>query len=174
MLKLGSQEYAFALDAAAPKAKRPDAKQTAAKAAGGAGGQARSGVGRRRSRASKPAIPLKDVSYNRLYFDFNRNGDLTDDKVVELPAEPKQSASIAAAMSYLRFEFPRTDVTIDVDGAKLDYSFYLKGYAYASANYCTVLISVSSAICREGDITLEGKRHHLVCWTTTATGVSTT
>ena len=65
-------------------------------------------------------------------------------------------------MSYARFEFPRIDVTIDVEGTKLDYSFHLEGYANASSNYCNVMVSVSSAVCREGDITLEGKRHHVV------------
>ena len=74
----------------------------------------------------------------------------------------------------MRFEFPRIDVTIDVEGTKLDYSFYLEGYAYSSANSCNVMVSVSSAICREGDITLEGKRHHSSCSTITAMGVSTT
>ena len=68
----------------------------------------------------------------------------------------------SAAMNYVRFEFPRTDVTIDVEGTPVDYSFSLEGYAYSSADSCSVGVSVSSAICREGDITLEGKRHHVV------------
>ena len=65
-------------------------------------------------------------------------------------------------MSYARFEFPRIDLTIDVEGTKLDYSFHLDGYANSSANSCNVMVSVNSAVCREGDITLEGKRHHVV------------
>ena len=113
--------------------------------------------------ADQAGQPLKDFSYNRLYFDFNHNGDLTDDKVIEvLPDSKPVPAAMSPAMSYTRFEFPRIDVTIDVDGAKLDYSFHLEGYAYSSANYCGVMVSVSSAVCREGDITLEGKRHHIV------------
>ena len=65
-------------------------------------------------------------------------------------------------MIYQRFEFPRIDLTIDVDGSKIDYSLFLQGYANGSAKNCTVMVSVSSAVCREGDITLEGKRHHVV------------
>ena len=64
-------------------------------------------------------------------------------------------------MSYRRFEFPRIDVAIDVEGTRLDYSFYLKDMR----TLCRELpgpISVTSAVCREGDITLEGKRHHIV------------
>jgi hypothetical protein len=174
VLKLGSQEYAFALDAAAPapkpKAKKPDAKETAAKAAtepedvelfSSLANLLRSLSGE--APAAKPAIPLKAVSYNRLYFDFNHNGDLTDDKVVELSADSGPGLPISpAGGSFLQFEFPRTDVTIDVAGTKLDYSFYLEGYVQTASNFCMASIRVSSAICREGDITLEGKRHHLV------------
>lgn len=175
VLKLGSQEFGFALDAAAPapdakakkpdaKAKKPDARKTVAKPAteppedieafspldkllGALAGE----------EPAKPAVPVKVLSYNRLYFDFNHNGDLTDDKVVEL--SPNR---IGYPPQYQRFEFPRIDVTIDVEGTKLDYSFYLEGYAYSSPGDCNVSIQVSSAVCREGDITLKGKRHHLV------------
>ncbi len=139
VLKLGSQEYAFALDVAAaapaPEVKKPDAKQTAAKAAAepAANADALSSLGKLlglfsgEEPAAKPAIPVKDLSYNRLYFDFNHNGDLTDDKVVEVSADSSRFAPISSpGTSYLRFEFPRTDVTIDVEGTKLDYSFTWK------------------------------------------------
>jgi hypothetical protein len=175
VVKLGSQEYAFALDVAAPapapEAKKPDAKQTAAKSAKepAANADALASLGNLlglftgEAPAAKPAIPVKAFSYNRLYFDFNHNGDLTDDKVVEVSTDSSRFAPISSAgTSYLHFEFPRTDVTIGVEGTKLDYSFYLEGYAYSSSSFGQVSISVSSAVCREGDITLEGKRHHLV------------
>ncbi|MGA2255929.1 MAG: hypothetical protein ABSG53_14885, partial [Thermoguttaceae bacterium] len=126
VVKLGSQEYAFALDVAPPKAKQPDAKQSTAKAKTEPGGATTTEKPSANEKpVTKPAL-LKDFSYNRLYFDFNRNGDLTDDKVVEAAADSNRFAPIvSAAMSYLRFEFPRIDVTIDVEGTKLDYSFYL-------------------------------------------------
>jgi hypothetical protein len=170
VLKLGSQQYAFALDTAAPapEAKKPETKKAAAKAttAQAANTEAFSALGKLLGllgggESSEPAslFPLQGVSYNRLYFDFNHNGDLTDDKVVEASSDRDVKQFPA---QYVRFEFPRTDVTIDVEGTKLAYAFDLEGYAYASSNACSVSIRVSSAICREGDITLEGKRHHLV------------
>ena len=175
VVKLGSQEFAFALDVVAPKAapeaKKPESKPISAKGTPSpeAAGEALLSLGKLFGLVSdeqptaKPAIPVKEFSYNRLYFDANHNGDLTDDKVVELSAEANLAAELAPVIqSFLRFEFPRVDVTIDVEGTKLDYSFYLEGYAYSMASACQVSISINSAVCREGDITLEGKRHHLV------------
>jgi hypothetical protein len=113
--------------------------------------------------AAKPAISIKAYSYNRLYFDFNHNGDLTDDKVVELSADSNRiSPTMPGGMSYASFEFPRIDLTIDVEGTKLAHSFYIQGHVYLSPTFGNVQVSVSSAIRREGDITLEGKPHHLV------------
>ena len=175
VVKLGSQEFAFALDRVAPTpapaAKKPESKPISAKGTPSpeAAGEALLSLGKLfgvysdEQPAAKPAIPVKEFSYNRLYFDANHNGDLTDDKVVELSANANPAAELVPIVqSYLNFEFPRVDVTIDVEGTKLDYSFYLQGYAYSMASACQVSISVNSAVCREGDITLAGKRHHLV------------
>ncbi|MGO9110250.1 MAG: hypothetical protein ACLP9L_13580 [Thermoguttaceae bacterium] len=170
VVKLGSQEFAFALDVAAAKEKQAVAKQATEKGATepaeATTGKATTGE-KPSANSEKPAAKptsVKSFSYNRLYFDFNHNGDLTDDKVVEITADSKQLSSVllSAAMSYERFKFPRIDVTINVEGTKLDYSLYLEGYAYASSNSCNVMVSANSAVCREGDITLEGKRHHVV------------
>ena len=81
-----------------PKAKKPDAKGTTAKAeaavvieettaedADEATDKPEREVVGEKPRA-KP-VPVKDLCYNRLYFDFNHNGDLTDDKVVERSAD---------------------------------------------------------------------------------------
>ena len=169
VVKLGSQEYAFALDVASPpdakakksdaKTKSPDAKGTAVKDTAEPAATTDVSATTGKPRAKLP--PIKDFAYNRLYFDFNRNGDLTDDKVVEAPANSPGFPQVVA-MSYARFEFPRVDVTIDVEGTKLDYSFHLEGYANGSSDYCNVMVQVSAAVCREGDITLEGKKHHIV------------
>ncbi len=87
--KLGSQEYAFALDAVPPKPdpKKAKPKEEKSKAAPQApkhksllSEMAESLFGTSDSEESEQ--PQIDV-YNRLYFDFNHNGDLTDDKVVE-------------------------------------------------------------------------------------------
>ena len=163
VVKFGSQEYAFAMDVV-PDAKKPDSKETTGKSVSNVATEP----------AAKPAPPggkkprakpvsLESFSYNRLYFDFNHNGDLTDDKVVEIPADSlRSSRTFPAEMAYASFQFPRIDVTLDLEGTKLDYSFDLGGYAYSSSDHCQVMVSVTSAVCREGDISLEGKRHHIV------------
>jgi hypothetical protein len=171
VIKFGTQEYAFALDAVPetkPEAKKPEAQESrtaaivrlaisseastpATKAGGASTGE---------KPRPKPA-PLKDFAYNRLYFDFNHNGDLSDDKVLETSADAKPTAPIFSS-GMRRFNFPRIDVAISVDGIKVDHSFYLEGYAYSSPSFCNVYISVNSAVCREGNITLNGKQHHIV------------
>jgi len=175
VVKFGTQEFAFALDAVPPPdAKKPEGKTTPEKTATKTpslvaaisaaiveaavpGGTATAG-----SPLANPAL-TKDFAYNRLYFDSNRNGDLTDDKLIEITADSRRAAmSMPAGMAYRPFEFPCIDLTIDVDGTKIDHSFFINGYANSSANNCTVMVSFSSATCREGDITLDGKQHHLV------------
>ncbi len=176
VVKFGGQEYAFALDAVPDaKAKKPDTKQATAKAGTVVFDVVAADESEAKPAATQPPpklvekppakpAPLKDFAYNRLYFDFNHNGDLTDDKVIESPLDANRYPVFTSGpgMSYARFDFPRIDLTLDVDGTKLDYSFHLDGYANSSANFCNVGVSVTSAVCREGDITLEGKRHHIV------------
>jgi hypothetical protein len=182
VVKLGTEEFAFALDAVPP----PDAKKLEKKAAEKTGEKTAEKPAKKTSSlvaaiagaiveattpggaataANPPPDPalIKDFAYNRLYFDFNHNGDLTDDKVVEITADSRRAVvAMSPGMTYRNFDFPRIDLTISVDGTKVEHSFYVNGYAYASANNCSVMVSFSSAICREGDITLEGKQHHLV------------
>lgn len=88
------------------------------------------------------------VQYTHLYFDSNGNGDLTDDPVVE--ADRKSSS-----YSY----FPRVDVTIDVDGTKVDYAFYMRTYASSSGYGYAYLYG---AAYREGEITLNGEKKRIV------------
>ena len=164
VVKFGTQDYAFALDTAPPKAKQPDKKELSGqdkeKTAAGTK-PAKKDKGKKADEAAPPS--LADFAYSRLYFDANHNGDLTDDKVIELPADSGALPGIFANNgSYGNFNFPRTDITLDVGGTKVDYSFSLDGYVYSGGTNCYVRISFTSAICREGDITLDGKRHHIV------------
>ena len=69
--------------------------------------------------------------YDRLYFDLNRNGDLTDDKPIE--ARPRGLFSGGSA------EFPRVDLTLDVEGTKLDYSFFVTAYSPRYQGFCLCL-----------------------------------
>ncbi|MGD0384232.1 MAG: hypothetical protein ABSA77_11965, partial [Thermoguttaceae bacterium] len=145
--KFGTQEFAFALDTMLPESEKKkaesedkdskskddnaktddkDAKSKPAKSLAGSLLQALSG-----SDQVEPVKPPKAVGFNRLYFDVNHNGDLTDDKVIEAETMP----GINYGGSYARFQFPRVDVTIDVDGTPVDYAFSLSGYVNTSQEY---------------------------------------
>ncbi len=97
--KFGTQEYAFALDTVLPESEKKtdtedknskpkddeaksgdkETKSQPAKSLAGTLLQALSGS----DQEVEPAKPPKAVGFNRLYFDANHNGDLTDDKVIE-------------------------------------------------------------------------------------------
>jgi hypothetical protein len=168
--KLGSQEFAFALDAVPPKSETQEAKREKEKAKSPAKeAKTDSAIAKLKEKLSKAASPpapmsLKALRYNRLYFDFNRNGDLTDDKVVVGTAETSLYTAGAEVRSFVQIQFPRVDVTIDVGGTKLDYSFVLTGYGNTntSSDFAYAQVSLNGAVRREGDITLSGKKHHVV------------
>ena len=101
---------------------------------------------------------IKAVGFNRLYFDVNHNGDLTDDKVIEAEPQPGRGLPV----NYRQFEFPRVDLTIDVDGTPVDYAFFLRGYVNASRDFSYAGVQINAAAYREGDITLDGKTRHVV------------
>ena len=169
--KLGSQEFAFALDAVSStpaKAEKPDGKKATGEqqkpncdsAVANLADQLVKATGAAEKPAEKPA--LSAISYNRLYFDFNHNGDLTDDKVVKAEGDVGSRVMSVGGQSYCQFQFPRVDVTIDVEGTKLDYSFFLRGNSVASPGLTYASISLNAAAYREGEITLEGKKRHVV------------
>jgi hypothetical protein len=172
--KFGTQEYAFALDTMLPdsekkkeaenkdsKSKEGDdksddkgAKSQSSKSLAGTLLQALSGS----DQDVEPAKPPKAVPFNRLYFDANHNGDLTDEKVIETEAMP----GVVFAGSYAQFRFPRIDLTLDADGTPVDYSFFLTGYVNAQREFSYAIVQINSAAYREGDITLDGKKRHVV------------
>lgn len=105
------------------------------------------------------AQDAKSGGYGRLYFDFNHNGDLTDDKPVDaLPAR----GTARGSSSYRFSSFPRVDVTLTLDGEKLDYSFFLTAYSMVTAKTGYASASLNAAAYREGDISLGGKTRHVV------------
>lgn len=170
--KFGSQEFAFALDFVDPKAEKDAAadkaddkatdKKKDAKAAE-KDAKAESPLGALGEAIAKEvaeeATPPKMAGYNRLYFDFNRNGDLTDDKVLEGEIKP---FNVTGREFYAQLQFPRVDVTIDVGGTPLDYSFFVSGYVNVSKSFAYTQVQINSAVYREGDITLDGKQRHIV------------
>ncbi|MGA2797911.1 MAG: hypothetical protein ABSE63_10050 [Thermoguttaceae bacterium] len=168
--KFGTQEFAFVLDEAIPESEKKakseekdsksetndaktDAKSQPPKSLAGTLLQALTGADQ-----VDAAKQLKVVRFNRLYFDANHNGDLTDDKVIEADA----MSILGLPANYSRFQFPRVDVTIDVDGTPVDYAFFLTGYVNVSPDFSYASVHINSAAYREGDITLDGKTRHVV------------
>lgn len=135
--KLGTQQFGFVLDAV------PDEKKN--------------GETKPKAKSKLPELRI----YNRLYFDLNHNGDLTDDQVVKAN-ENKGRIYTSSSYSYGQYSFPRVDVTVDADGTKVDYAFLFSGYAQAQENYQYATASLNSAAYREGEITLGGKKRRVL------------
>jgi hypothetical protein len=98
--------------------------------------------------ASSPAVP----GYDRLYFDLNGNGDLTDDRVIAGVISGTPQVNTAA--------FPRVDLPIEVDGSRQDYSFFFKSLCSSVGGYASA--SLTPAVYREGKLQLGGKKCHVV------------
>lgn len=111
----------------------------------------------------------KSNDYDRLYFDLNGNGDLTDDKPIDKPTV-KQTETPPGVWSWLfsprpsrvESEFPRVDLAIDVDGKKFDYSFFfeVRGWGRGANQY--VWASLKPAVYRQGMLTLGKKKWRIV------------
>jgi hypothetical protein len=99
---------------------------------------------------------LKRKGYNILYFDSNRNGDLTDDGMRK--AEANNGSAVGPSMR----EFARVDITILSKGKDLDYALFICAMALevpGNPNY--TIVSISPAICRTASITLDGRPHRI-------------
>ena len=101
----------------------------------------------------------KSKGYDRLYFDLNGSGDLTDDKPIDAVAD--RSPRAVGQPGYTYHQFPRADLSIPVEGKRLEYSFRFSANSYASANYRSVSAYLLAAAYRVGEITLEGEKHNV-------------
>ena len=153
VVKFGSHEYAFVLDVVPPPPAKEDSKET--KPSNDAD----------EAKDAKPPAP-KATAYNRLYFDFNHNGDLTDDKVIEVNMWQSMATTYnqdgTPKEIMVRYDVPGLDLKIDAGGTPLDYSFTLAGQAQVSLEATKMRLWFHAAVYREGEITLEGKKHHVV------------
>lgn len=153
VVKLGSQHFGFAFDTSK---KASDEEESEGRDEDG-----QAGTGAKNSRDA--AIPsgagsrvMDVVAYDRLYFDLNRNGDLTDDEVIESEGEPRK------ASSYAHCSFPVVDLTIEVDGKTSEYAFRMSVYARGSSRYSYANASLSAAAYREGEMEIDGKTYRVV------------
>jgi hypothetical protein len=161
--RLGSQEFAFVLDGPPPaKETKPDVKEDKKKEGEKAKPESPTGkLAEKITKAPGKKATAGAIRYNRLYFDLNHNGDLTDDKPINVPAEDSPR-EFGGGRSHASFRFPQIDLTIDVDGTKVDYAFIMNGNSMSQPNFSYVSLSLNAAAYRAGDITLAGKKHHVV------------
>jgi hypothetical protein len=96
----------------------------------------------------------KTRGYDRLYFDLNHNGDLTDDKPID-GSSRQMSADFALA------SFPRIDLKLEAGGTKFDYAFLMRVYCNSSKQFCYASASLNAAAYREGQITIAGKKRQV-------------
>jgi hypothetical protein len=100
----------------------------------------------------------KAMGYNKLYFDLNHNGDLTDDTPIttkDVYAPPKSGDS--------QSQFPRVDLRLDGQGQSAEYSFLLSVQCHGTgAEQFVAMAMLAAAAVREGYITQHGKKIHLV------------
>ena len=102
----------------------------------------------------------KSKAYDRLYFDLTHNGDLTNDKVIEAVKTPGLGLFFGGGSR--ESVFPRVDLTINVDGTKTDYSFFLRAESWSLPGRERVaVVLLTAAAYRVGEITLDGKKHRI-------------
>ncbi|OHB76406.1 MAG: hypothetical protein A2W31_09655 [Planctomycetes bacterium RBG_16_64_10] len=160
VIKLGSQHFGYVLDSSVKGADEEVEKKETEEADTRQEGGLLLQLGRMlfgSKKGPKDKKSFQAVPYDRLYFDRNHNGDLTDEEVVKARSTDSDSTH-----NYFATSFPRIDVPIEVDSTQLDYAFTLRVTAYGSGNHAYLSGSVNSATYREGEITLGDKKHRLV------------
>jgi hypothetical protein len=101
----------------------------------------------------------KSGGYQRLYFDRKHQGDLAAEQPIDangLKGEKDSDGPTNVA------QFPRVDLVVNADGAAVDYSFYFQVFWQDAGPFKYASASLTSAAYREGDITLDGKKHRLI------------
>jgi len=105
---------------------------------------------------------LKSKGYDLLHFDLNHNGDLTDDKVVK--ATPLSGSRRSRGTP--QRTFPCVEVTVNAEGTKVDYAFYIRTrtHRYGSGQGEAINASayLQSVAYRDGQVVLDGKRHRII------------
>lgn len=107
---------------------------------------------------------LDSSGYDTLYFDANRNGDLTDDPKIQANDLPQ---NIRFGNHSAHREFPRQTIKVTAGEKSYDYSFFVQVYSNTEMNMgpntsLYAYASINSAAYREGEVSLNGKTHHLV------------
>lgn len=107
----------------------------------------------------------KSQGYDRLYFDLNGNGDLTDD----VPIDSKTAENIQWG-NFIPAAFPRVDFKIHAEGTEWDYSFFLDSDTTIHEKNLSIGAWLVPAAYREGEIVLRGSKHKIVLLDGNASG----
>ncbi|MBN1908727.1 MAG: hypothetical protein JW818_03225 [Pirellulales bacterium] len=171
--KLGSQYYGFVIDASPPRKKEGDKakknkpededEKAEAKEDQGDGKKKDNESGSLAKTIAKAVTEKKKeedtpLAYTRVFFDLNHNGDLTDDKVIEV--EGNQGYAMSPGFHHV--SFPATDITLTVDGKKIEYAFSMYVYGQSSKTYSYLNAGLQAAVYREGKMTFGGKEYRVV------------
>lgn len=97
------------------------------------------------------AVAQKAAGYDRMYFDADGNGDLTDDPVVSA-AEAAQTGNVSQS------RFPRVNVTLNAGGEKIEYAFLLSTYCTQVNDKFNAAVMLQAAMARDGYIVRGKKR----------------
>jgi hypothetical protein len=168
--ELGGKKFAFALDAVPPDPKaekatpdpKPEKKSDASPPAKEEG----------KSEGEEPKTPPKKIlGYNRLYFDFNGNGDLTDEEAFcAEPAAQSEEEGNPWAEGWATYQFPRMMVALDSEGTKFEFACNISGYLRQDEELRYASASLSATDYREGEITLDGKKLRVVLFDANCNG----
>ena len=162
VIKLGSQSFGYVLDSSVKGTDEKEEEKAEVETepeAEESGGLLSSLIKIFTGEKAEPKKPksFQVVPYDRLYFDRDHDGDLTNEKVIEA-----QSTNSYGNRDYFSTSFARIDVVIEIDSTKLDYAFTLTATSHGSGTYGYLSGSLNSAVYREGEITLAGKKHRVV------------
>lgn len=110
-----------------------------------------------------------DGEYDLLYFDRDRDGDLTDEPPLAAKRLPPAKSiffvfeeSEASADDGHRWEFPLVELPLEVDGASTPYAFRFTLRSYMLGSSKKVTASLAAAMCRTGTLEVAGEPHLFV------------
>jgi hypothetical protein len=169
VVTLCGKEFAFVLSVSVqePKEKAGDAKKDDKATNGKVVAPNPSKAGAKNASPATPVLRLSRVAAKpasradavaRLCFDFNRNGDLTDDKEITAKGQGWRTSD-GSGWSVV---FPRLDVVVDVNGTSMPASVFLSAYSHKSPKLGYTSVQFTAGAYRMGEITLEGKKRQVV------------
>ena len=105
--------------------------------------------------------------FDVLYFDVNGNGDLTDDEAIRAYEQPQAEKPEGQRAAQTRLQqswsyFPRVDLKLDFDGAKVDYSFFFQVFQQQRMDFSYVMATLTAAAYQRGEASIDGRRRAVV------------